>query len=124
MPRRSTHTNPTHAGADPHQHEIGPDATDIEAEKAEAAADLQAAPTGEPTTPVATPKTSTGKLADVIDRVACAAGATIDDLIAATNWQPHTIRAVLSRLRRRGHSITLATDADGRKAYRLERKEG
>jgi hypothetical protein len=122
MPRRRTRANPIQTV--PSQQEIAPNAAVMEAETIETVAVSQAAPVGEPTTPTVTLKQSTGKLANVIDHIGHAEGATIGDLIAATGWQPHTIRAVLSRLRRRGYTITLATDADGRKAYRLERKEG
>ena len=32
-------------------------------------------------------------------------GVTIDELIAATGWLPHTTRAALTGLRKRGHTI-------------------
>ncbi|MBS48578.1 DUF3489 domain-containing protein [Sphingobium lactosutens] len=32
-------------------------------------------------------------------------GATLDELIAATSWLPHTTRAALTRLRQKGHDI-------------------
>ena len=129
MPRRSPPPQPTHVDVVSVQNDIVPDAAvidaeAIDAETTEVAEDVQTCPTGEPATAVPTLKVPTGKLADVMDRIGRPAGATIDDLIAATGWQPHTIRAVLSRLRRRGNVITLATSADGRKAYRLQGTEG
>lgn len=33
-------------------------------------------------------------------------GATLDDLVAATGWLPHTTRAHLTGLRKKGHTIT------------------
>ncbi len=33
-------------------------------------------------------------------------GATIDELIGATNWLPHTTRAALTGLRKRGYAVT------------------
>lgn len=45
------------------------------------------------------------KRADVIDRLRHHRGATIDELIAATNWLPHTTRAALTGLRKRGYAI-------------------
>ena len=32
-------------------------------------------------------------------------GATLIELVEATGWQPHTTRAVLTGLRKRGHAI-------------------
>lgn len=74
--------------------------------------------------PLASPTPPSGKLGQIHGLIADPGGATIDDLVASTGWQPHTIRAAFSRLRRRGLPIVLATDAEGRKAYRLEVREG
>jgi hypothetical protein len=46
------------------------------------------------------------KLAEVIDLLRRGQGATIDELIAATNWLPHTTRAALTGLKKRGCEIT------------------
>ncbi|PCI41903.1 MAG: hypothetical protein COB46_02170 [Rhodospirillaceae bacterium] len=35
-------------------------------------------------------------------------GATLADLRKATNWQPHSIRAALSKLRKQGNTIVCA----------------
>lgn len=32
--------------------------------------------------------------------------ATLDEMVAATCWKPHTTRAALTRLKARGHTIT------------------
>lgn len=32
-------------------------------------------------------------------------GATLSELVEATGWQPHTTRAVLTGLRKKGHTI-------------------
>jgi hypothetical protein len=46
-------------------------------------------------------------------------GATIADLIAATGWQPHSVRGALAgALRKRGHAI-ISTKADGVRRYRI-----
>jgi len=45
-------------------------------------------------------------------------GATLEQLVALTGWQTHTVRAALTRLRQRGLSVSL-TEQDGRKRYRL-----
>jgi hypothetical protein len=46
-------------------------------------------------------------------------GASLADLAAATGWLPHTIRAALTGLRKKGHAIELATNAAGERVYRL-----
>jgi hypothetical protein len=62
-----------------------------------------------------------GKLGRVLDAVAAKDGATLAELAALTGWQPHTTRAALTGLRRRGFVLVLGgvDDAGGRKAYRL-----
>ena len=61
-----------------------------------------------------------GKLGQVLDAVAAEDGATLAELAALTGWQPHTTRAALTRLRRRGFILVLgsADSAGDRKAYR------
>lgn len=46
-------------------------------------------------------------------------GATVDDMITATGWQPHSVRAFLSGLRKRGHVLIRKERKDGRCAYRI-----
>lgn len=46
-------------------------------------------------------------------------GATVDEIRAATAWQPHSVRAHLSGLRKRGSDITREDRRDGSNAYRL-----
>lgn len=57
-----------------------------------------------------------GKLGLIAASVAAPGGATMESLIKTTRWQPHTVRAALSRLRKRGMVIAL-TRVDERKAY-------
>jgi hypothetical protein len=45
------------------------------------------------------------KLARVIDLLQRSEGATIPDLIEATGWLPHTTRAALTGLRKRGYAV-------------------
>lgn len=47
-------------------------------------------------------------------------GATIDALIKATGWLPHTTRAALTGLRKGGHAIVRFRDGDGVTAYKIE----
>ena len=60
-----------------------------------------------------------GKLGQVLDAIAGETGVSLVELVALTGWQPHTARAALSGLRKRGFSVQLM-ERDGRKAYRFE----
>jgi len=44
-------------------------------------------------------------------------GATLDEVIAATGWLPHTSRAALTGLRKRGYAIEKHRNAEGRRGY-------
>ena len=54
------------------------------------------------------PKRPGGKLGQVLDAVEGPDGASLNELVAATGWQPHSTRAVITRLRQRGYDIRLA----------------
>ncbi|PLK26694.1 DUF3489 domain-containing protein [Novosphingobium sp. TH158] len=45
-------------------------------------------------------------------------GASIDEMVAATGWLPHTTRAMLTGLRKKGHAIT-RDKVDGITRYRM-----
>ena len=47
-------------------------------------------------------------------------GASIAQLQAATSWQPHSVRAALSGLRKKGTAITRSTNAKGVTVYAIE----
>lgn len=53
----------------------------------------------------APPAPRTTKSAAVLDLLRREQGATLPDLIAATGWLPHTTRAALTGLRKKGHGI-------------------
>jgi hypothetical protein len=59
-----------------------------------------------------------GKLGLLLDAVSRPDGATLDELTAALHWQPHTVRAAITRLRQRGYDVRIATMGT-RNAYRL-----
>ncbi len=59
------------------------------------------------------------KLAKVIAMLGAKAGATIDAIVKATGWLPHTTRAALTGLRKRGYRIEKESRTDGRTAYRI-----
>ena len=46
-------------------------------------------------------------------------GATIDELVKATGWQPHSCRAFLTGLRKKGNAIVREDRGDGKTAYRI-----
>ena len=80
---------------------------------ASAAGSAQAFPT-----PLA-PRVGT-KLAQAIERLRATEGATIAELSQAMGWLPHTTRAVLTGLRKRGYVLTLdRSDAERGSAYRI-----
>jgi hypothetical protein len=62
------------------------------------------------------PGTKQALIADLLGREQ---GATLDELIAATGWLPHTTRAALTGLRRKGLALEKSTRADGKTAYHI-----
>ena len=59
------------------------------------------------------------KLALVIEHLRRAAGATIIDLTQATGWLPHTTRAALTGLRKRGYAVIRERIGAGDSVYRI-----
>jgi len=60
------------------------------------------------------------KLAHAVEMLQANEGATIDELSDAMDWLPHTTRAVLTGLRKRGYALTLdRSDAGRGSAYRV-----
>jgi predicted ArsR family transcriptional regulator len=57
------------------------------------------------------------KVALLIRLLTRAEGATLDQMVAATGWQPHTMRASLTRLKARGYMVT-SEKVDGIRTYR------
>jgi len=60
-------------------------------------------------------KTDT-KAARIVALMQRAEGATLDEMVAATNWLPHTTRAAMTGLKRKGQTIT-SIKADGVRRY-------
>lgn len=58
------------------------------------------------------------KSATVITAMSEATGATLDEICSITSWQPHSARAFLSGLRKKGHNI-LKTSRDGATCYHI-----
>ncbi|MGI4876320.1 MAG: DUF3489 domain-containing protein [Janthinobacterium lividum] len=59
------------------------------------------------------------KSASVIKLLQRARGATSLELTAATDWQPHSVRAFLSGLRKKGRPLVREPRKSGELAYRL-----
>jgi hypothetical protein len=59
------------------------------------------------------------KASIVLDLLRRDQGATLAELIAATGWLPHTTRAALTGLRKKGHVLDKST-RDGVTCYRIE----
>src|SRR5215203_5920165 len=59
------------------------------------------------------------KQAHVVALLERDAGATLDELVAATGWLPHTTRAALTGLRHKGLVLDKSKRADGTTVYRI-----
>jgi DNA-binding MarR family transcriptional regulator len=79
----------------------------------EASRQAEQAPAGQPQPPTPT------KAAQVLKLLARSRGATLADLTTATRWQPHTVRAHLTRLRKAGHTLERLERKTGPDAYHL-----
>jgi predicted ArsR family transcriptional regulator len=82
-----------------------------------------ASPT-EQTTPEQRSAPTLTKAAQVLKLLARSRGATLADLTAATGWQPHTVRAHLTRLRQAGHTLERLERKTGPDAYHFVGKPG
>jgi hypothetical protein len=60
------------------------------------------------------------KQALVISLLSRAKGATLDQLVEATGWLPHTTRTALTGLRKKGHELARSNNASGQTVYRIE----
>ena len=59
------------------------------------------------------------KLASLVAQLTREEGATLDALMSTTGWQPHTVRAALTRLRQSGRLIIKSKDDQERTTYRI-----
>ena len=66
--------------------------------------------------PVAKPQP---KAALVLDLLRRDDGATLEQLVAATGWLPHTTRAALTGIKKKGHSLR-SDKVDGVRTYRVD----
>ncbi len=75
----------------------------------------EVAPTA-PTPSAAKPQSKVNMVLDLLRRPT---GASIDDLVAATGWLPHTTRAALTGLKKKGH-VLISEKVEGKRCYRVE----
>jgi hypothetical protein len=61
------------------------------------------------------------KRAQIIAMLQRATGASLDEMIEATGWLPHTTRAALTGLRHQGHVIAKSKSEAGTTVYRIAR---
>ena len=54
----------------------------------------------------------------IIEMLSKAEGATLDELVAATGWLPHTTRAALTGLKKKGHTV-MSEKHEGVRRYRV-----
>lgn len=59
------------------------------------------------------------KTAEVLAMLARPDGATLDQLVAATGWLPHTTRAALTGLKKKGQLVTSDRPASGVRTHRV-----
>lgn len=64
--------------------------------------------------PAKPPKTAT-----ILKLLSRPNGATIEQLQKVTAWQPHSIRAAITGLRKKGHEIRRQKNAKGLSVYRV-----
>ena len=72
---------------------------------------------------VATAEKPVTKIGQVLVVLKSEDGATLDQLIAVTGWQPHTVRAVLTSLRKKGHVI-ISARGEGACVYHASNADG
>jgi hypothetical protein len=72
--------------------------------------------------PIPIPPRNGTKVAEVIALLQRGDGATLAELVAATGWLPHTTRAALTGLRKRGYAIDRTHESRG-SVYRIEWRE-
>lgn len=72
-----------------------------------------------PVRPAATPLRTGTKRALLVELLSGAEGAHMELLVASLGWQPHTVRAALTRLRQDGFIIVASKDAQKQAVYHI-----
>ena len=102
------------------------EAQDAEADAAEAPANVEADPKARPKSPKTkepkTPRTRDGtKQAQLIAMLRRAKGATIDEVVEALEWQPHTVRGAIAGALKKKFGLDVTSEKDDRRGrvYKL-----
>ncbi|MEY4721748.1 MAG: hypothetical protein RIQ46_1473 [Pseudomonadota bacterium] len=69
--------------------------------------------------PAAEPSKRPSKSAAILSMLQRPEGATLEQLVHATSWLPHTARAALTGLKKKGHEVTSDKPAGGVRTYRV-----
>ena len=64
------------------------------------------------------------KTATILKLINRPKGASIAELQKTVDWKPHSIRAALTGLRKKGHDVQREKDAKGVTVYRLAKEAG
>lgn len=75
--------------------------------------------TVEPRTPAPAAPKPESKASSVTKLLTRTKGATVEEMMAATAWQPHSVRAFLSGLRKKGNALIKEQRKTGEQAYRM-----
>lgn len=62
------------------------------------------------------PQTKSSRVETMLARKA---GARIDEMCEATGWQPHTCRAFMTSLRKKGREVTREKNSRGKNIYKM-----
>lgn len=65
------------------------------------------------------PNKAQSKISMVLDLLRRPTGVDLDELVAVTGWLPHTTRAALTGLRKKGHAL-ISEKVEGARRYRVE----
>ncbi len=60
----------------------------------------------------------------ILDLLQRPTGASIAELTKATGWQPHSVRAALTGLRKKGHGVVRTKDDQGVTRYSIAAESG
>ncbi len=74
-------------------------------------------PTSVPEAPLRAPVSKAATVAKLLSRNR---GATLDEIMATTSWQPHSTRAFLSGLRKKGMVLIKEARKSGETSYRCD----
>ena len=75
--------------------------------------------TSQPILKSSSPRSRPTKSSAVIKLLSRAKGATLAEVGVATGWQPHSTRAFLTGLRKKGNNLIKEQRPDGSTAYRI-----